>query len=887
MADLQSMPLVNPADGSLIDDTSVSPDAKGFLNAEINAKSYAWGIGQEMPWVINLIQQAFVACFGVLIRLTTRAVTEVLSAVNELLEQDNPELGRLAASILGTLFGQEVSAAIPGGILNPGNLQDTAGAVGHAVLGAVFGSIDMTGGGGLSPGLDRAEQYLGAVTEMTVRGFLLDVLEEMVPHWHLQFVHNLEEELIAGLGLGRVARTVLHPIVTTLIADPALWALNLAYRPKLASPEIAIAMWRRQTIGDGELDDILGRQGYGADHIEALKIAHLKHLAVGELDTLNRHGVISDGDAVAALELQNYDEQTATEVWEATKFRRMDPWLIREVDVWMGKLESGLITIEQFRNDLRSIGLSDDVAQLVMNIAGARVETPRLQLSVGELITAWENNIITQNDVHDRLVARGYSEDDAGVLLLTRIAIGQHKHEVEQLRLAAKAARDAALAQAKADRAAAAAQKAAQAAAERAKKAAVLAQQKAQAAADAETRRQLVVTQAEAKRQLVAHQHAAGQLTADQLAVANAQIASDAAALIAHIDGQIAAETAAFERQKLDLQTANREADLHEALANVDISAQASAQLRQQAVQLKIAANDQLLQEKLDDIDTLYADRLQIIQADLENAAAAVDVSVVPAGSERANSSATKIALLDDKLERQLIDIDAQYDEKQAAADREHGDGTITDKTYETRSDAIQNSRDQAKRAAQQSHDLGVQALGAAGGSSGPTSVDVAGKAKESLQTKAQAAGNKLAGDKVASQLSAHQSHDKTALDLAVIQQQLGPITAAEAARRKLVLNQADDAAKRDDQVKQASIARAAIAAAEQIAKVQATADAAHKRLQVLQSTTTAREAATTANLSAQASLVASQEAAREQLERTIAAHQPQVSAPTSPAAAA
>ena len=262
-------------------------------------------------------------------------------------------------------------------------------------------------------------------------------------------------------------------------------------------------------------------------------------------------------------------------------------------------------------------------------------------------------------------------------------------------------------------------------------------------------------------------------------------------------------------------------------------------------------------------------------------------MSVVPAGSERANSSATKIALLDDKLERQLIDIDAQYDEKQAAADREHGDGTITDKTYETRSDAIQNSRDQAKRAAQQSHDLGVQALGAAGGSSGPTSVDAAGKAKESLQTKAQAAGNKLAGDKVASQLSAHQSHDKTALDLAVIQQQLGPITAAEAARRKLVLNQADDAAKRDDQVKQASIARAAIAAAEQIAKVQATADAAHKRLQVLQSTTTAREAATTANLSAQAWLVASQEAAREQLERTISAHQPQVSAPTSPAAAA
>lgn len=867
-------------------DDSTPPDAQSYLNASANTLTSAFGIGGVMDWLVNNGARWWAVNKATVIRSIVTVATELGKVFGVLMEGGDAIMGPIAVIVLSAIFGSDAGAAFSAGAANGRGLQDGAAAVGGEVLNAVFGPLGLDGSGTLEPGVERAEAYLGAITNMIMRGFIVDIASEMLPDFNFHFVAELEQELISGLGLGRVARTVLHPIITTLVADPALWALNLAYRPKLASPETIIGMWQRGAADDAELDDVLGRQGYGADHITALKYQHTKHTPIGDLEVLFAHLVLNDADAITRLRNAGYDEQSANEVWEAAKLRPFGPWALREAEVWLAKLEAGLVDEGTFETDVRALPLPPGLADLMVNVGQARIAAPRKQLSVAELVAAWQNNILTQTDVHDRLVRMGYSEDDATTLLLMELAIGKHKQEVADDRAKAQAARAAAVAQAKADRIAAAAAKAAAAAAARAAKATQLAQQRAQAKSDAEARREFVAQAAQQKQQLVAAQHAAAQLSSDQLAVANAQIAADTAALLAQIDGQVAAADATFAQQKLDLQTENRAADLTEALANVDLAAEADAQVRLAGVQLKLAANDAMLADKLGDLDTLYTDRAADVQTDLTNAQDAVDVTVLPTSDERAAAATTKQAALDATLQRKIADLTAEYDDKQAAADKEHSDGTITDKTYETRSDTIANSRAQATRAAQQSHDLASAGLSSAGGAGSATPIDAAANAKTKLQTSAQAALVKLTTDKVAAQLSAQQSHDKTALDLQVVQQQVGPITAAETARRKLALQQADDAATRNAAVLEAEIAKAQSDAAASLAKVQATAAAAHQRLTTLQSATAARESATQASLSATAALASSQEAAREALERTIAAHQPGVPAPAPSASA-
>ncbi len=837
------------------------------------AASDTFGIGQTIDILVNTGLKTVAQVLGNFLRVMPRIATYLAKFFQTTIEQSNPEFAALATSTLGTLFGTDISVDFGRAAGGGGGLQDSAASVGQAVLQTIFGGIDAAAGGGLKPDAEPAERFLGAVTEMVMRGWFVELIAEMIPVWNIKAFHELEEELIGGLGIGRLMRTAMRPYVQTLIATPMEWQLNLAARPKLASEANAIRMWQLGHLDDAALDDVLGRQGYGADHIESLKEIHWRQPSVGELATLFAHQVLADGDAVNRIKRDGYNDGEASMVWEATKFRHFDPWIVREAEVWLAKLESGLVTKDQFSAALNDIPLFPGVGAYLNHVADARLAAPRRALSVGELFVAWENQILTQNEVHDRLVQFGYSEDDATTLLLTRLAIGKHKTEVDQQRKQAQADRAAAKIAAQQQRQAAQAAKAAAAAAARAQRATQLAQQKAQAQANAEQRRQFIASAAEQKRALAAQQHAAGQITSDQLQLADAQIAADTAELLAQATAHDTAEQASFEQQLLDLRQANREADLQQQLDDVDLALQPIEAVRQQGVALRLQNVDTLLTEKLADVDQLYAARQQTLDDNLAAELAAVDVRLLPTKDERAAAAAQKVADLDATLTRKLQDIDAEYDDKQSAADSELAAGTITQKAHDTKTDTITNGRAQAKRAAQQSHDLAVAALQTSGNATDGLTVADATNAKTKLQTTHDAAVKKLGDDKLSAQLAAQQSADKERLNLQVIQQQIGPITEAEAARRRLTLQEQDAAAKKNEQVVAVEIAKAAAQAADQAARAATTADAARQRLQALQSAIRAREAATTANEASTASLNAAIERQRQDLERTIDAH--------------
>ncbi len=869
-----------------IDDTQ-PPDYDALTTAALGALGDVLGIGGVMDWWVNNQARAHAVKTGVTYRSTDSTIKFVADKVKAIVEQTETAFGGLAASVVAFMFGSDAAGAFSTATSGGGNLADGAANVGAAVLQAIFGGDATDGAASIDPSAEPAERYIGAITEFVMRGWLIDMATEFVPFLQLHFVKDLEDTLISSLGLGRIARTALSPLVEITMTEPLRWKLNQTYRPKLATPSTAIRMWHRGQLDDAELDDILGRQGYGSDHIDGLKSEFSKFPSVGDLATLVEHGVMTTDEAVAQLQEDGYGFDSAVMVMQAAELRPLTAWQLRAAQTWMDRYVRGFISKSVFVQSLRSSGLSAAQAQEILNDAGAMTETPRTTLTVGELFVALDNQILTQGEVHDYLHRLGYSEDDSTTLLLTRLAIGKHKTEVEQQKKELQDQRAAAKLAAQQQRAAAQAAKAAAAAAARAARATQLAQQKAQAQANAEQRRQFIAAAAEQKRQLVAQQHAAGQITSDQLQLADAQIQADTAELLATATAHDAAEQASFEQQLLDLRQANREAQLEQQLADVDLALEPIAAIRQQGVALRLQNVDTLLTEKLADVDQLYTARQQTLDDNLAAELAAVDVRLLPTKDERAAAAAQKVAELDQTLQRKLTDIDAEYDDKQAAVDAELDAGTITQKAHDTKTDTITNGRAQAKRIAQQSHDLAVAAMQTSGSASDSLSVLDASSAKTKLQTTHDAAVKKLGDDKLAAQLAAQQAADKERLNLQVIQQQIGPITQAEAARRRLALSEQDAAAKKNEQVVALEIAKAFAAAADQAARAATTADAARKRLQALQSAVAAREAATTANNAATASLDASIERQRQDLERTIDLHStpPTSSVPTPPAA--
>ena len=188
------------------------------------------------------------------------------------------------------------------------------------MLQALFGPFQGEGGGELAPSAERLELYMGGLSTFVIRGWLIDVATEFIPHFHLRFMHHLESALIDGLGLGRVTRRALNAIVQILLTTPTEWQLNLAYRPKLMSPPEAVFAatvlnfgddWLdevqdgcrkdRLNFGDDWLDDQLGRQGYPRYMVQAFKAQHGKRLDAADYEWLAFHGVISESERDQAI----------------------------------------------------------------------------------------------------------------------------------------------------------------------------------------------------------------------------------------------------------------------------------------------------------------------------------------------------------------------------------------------------------------------------------------------------------------------------------------------------------------------------------------------------------------------------------------------------------
>lgn len=854
-------------------DSSSSPDLGRPINAIADFLQSSLGFGGAMDWVVNNVARSHQIVTAVGIRSTSTTAPGIMKTVQDMMSTADTYFGGFAAFVLAAIFGGDAGAAFSQATSGGGDLGDGAAAVGGAVVTAVFGGLDLNGGGALEPGVERAEAYLGSVTEMVMRGFLLDIACRVVPWWNLSFVQDLQQNLIGALGLGRVARTVLRPIVTTLVADPALWAVNLAYRPKLITEADAVKLWELGEFDDARLDDELGRQGWSSDRIEGFKSLHLKPADFGAMTVLLDNGVSSDDDVVNSLLHQGFLATAADHKLQAHKLSRAEPWLVKQADVWLAKYEEGLIDLATFTGGVRTTGLPADVQQLIVNIGGARRETSRKLLSVGELFTCWKNNILTQNDVHDYLVRLGYDETDATSLLLTQLAIGNHAAEVAQQKKDAIAARAAAVAAAKAERAAEQQAKQLAAAAARLAKQQTAAAAKAQSLQDAETLRKFVSDSAAARRAIVDQQHQAGTIAKDQADALKADIAANEAALLAAATAQAKDADVAFDQQILELKTSAQMEDYDAQLADVDLSLEEDAQARSAAVAVRLSTVDQLLQLAFSDVDDLFAQRSANAADDLAASLAAVDVAVLPTETERQASADTQIAALGDALTRKLSDIADHYAQLQQTVDDELAAGTITAKSAAASHDRLTNAQAQAERLASQQHDLSVQRLQDVAATIVPLDAAKAATTKLSIQTAAAKAAKTLAADKLKAENAAQHTADAEKIRLQAIGAQTAPVSAAAAAKKKATINTAIAKLQASQAVSAATIQKQAADAAAAIGKAQTAVQAAKQREQLLTSTAAQRESAA-ATAAAQLQTFDEQTAAsKDAIEATILQH--------------
>jgi len=369
---------------------------------------------------------------GILDQIIT-AMTKVLTAAQG---EKNSSFYDLAAAVVEDLTGVKVDAeALKQSTFGSGRLagMETLGGDMFDLLQSEFEPTS----GDLEAGDDApAKKFLGFLMNFAIRQGNVETILSLIPEEYrfCDGIRTYGELMAKNLGLGRMARRALQPLIQILVADPLTYKLQEDFRPKRIGATPAIKKFFRDPSFETQMRKELAQEGYTDTRIDDL-IAELRPL-LSERDLI--HSLFRFGNSTVStggtqtlsitdlLAQRGYYADDVTRMIEVSR-----PIATKEEIVLL--FNGGIMDKPTALSYMTKLGYTDDEANLVLQ-AHAIAHEHAHRLGLGELKKAFHNNVIDLLELKAHLTTQGYSDDDIQIITLDLV---QPTHgKVRQLSLA-------------------------------------------------------------------------------------------------------------------------------------------------------------------------------------------------------------------------------------------------------------------------------------------------------------------------------------------------------------------------------------------------------------------------------------------------------------------
>lgn len=401
-------------------------------------------LGQkDAGWFSNL----FAAMFSSFLDGVGYIATEFASALDQVLAfvgkffllgqgEKNSSFYDLAAAILGDLTGVEVDAqALKDSTFGSGRIagMKTFGGDLYDLLEEEFkpasGSID-TGDDG------PAKAFLGFLMNFAIRQGNIETLTSMLPEsWRIGDGFRAYGELMAkNLGLGRMARRALQPLIQILVSDPLMYKLQRDYRPKRIGASPAIKKFFRDPTFEADMREELAQEGYSDDRIDDL-ITDLRPLLSPRdiIDHAFRFGNTTVGiGGSSTATVQDELAQRGYSTDDVQRLIEVQRPVLKEQEIAL-LFTGGIMDHETASSYMAKLGYDSDTAELALQ-AHSLLHNRQRKLGLGELKKAFKDNVIDLLELKAHLSSQGFSDDDIQIITLDLLAPATGK--VRQLSLA-------------------------------------------------------------------------------------------------------------------------------------------------------------------------------------------------------------------------------------------------------------------------------------------------------------------------------------------------------------------------------------------------------------------------------------------------------------------
>jgi len=289
-------------------------------------------------------------------------------------------------------------------------------------------------------GVRAAARFSGLAINFGTATGIIATLGGLAPFVHLDEIREIGEDVAKNLGLGRLQRLALAPIVKLLLADPYQWFISEFARPKQLTAGDVVNPFSGNVMDASLIWRDLAREGYSDDKIQALLDLHRKKPGEAELLTLFEGGHIDDQSFQDELKHLGYNDAGAGRKFEADHLKAQRPFQDEVRAAAVTAYTEGHIDRGELESIVGSMPLSADEKALVLLGADYKKKVPSKHLTLAELDTAYDQGIIDLTEWRDHLTNLGYSDDDQSILLLLML----NKLQQQKEKAAATAARNAA-----------------------------------------------------------------------------------------------------------------------------------------------------------------------------------------------------------------------------------------------------------------------------------------------------------------------------------------------------------------------------------------------------------------------------------------------------------
>jgi hypothetical protein len=382
---------------------------------------------KDAPWYL-LIWLALLEALFIILRFLMGGMDDVFAifvkALTATQGTGQPGFLALMTAVVGDLLGIEYDETELIATMQKGGRVKTMAKAGGWLFDTLRNEFDPSAGTMQQVATDvPARSFLGFLIEFAIRQGNVATFAEFLPE-EFNFVGGLREygELLArNLGLGRLARQALRPLMQTMVADPLGWKLNQMYRPKLLSEGQAVKAFHAGYIDRPELNRILSYQGYSDTGIDVLIADYSKPWHPSQLYALLRSGTIDDTEAVGRLVDQGIPEVTAGELWQAYKSEQKQTLVDAELQQYLHLARQGWLSVAALRDIIANTQLTPDEYEHYNHMAGIIAEYPRRHVTESEIERAFLGGIVDMSAVQSYWKDLGYS--DTGIQTLSLLLL--------------------------------------------------------------------------------------------------------------------------------------------------------------------------------------------------------------------------------------------------------------------------------------------------------------------------------------------------------------------------------------------------------------------------------------------------------------------------------